>query len=311
MILCLGTTPVYQRSMVFERLRLDEVNRAVSVHDYASGKAVNVARVLHTLGEEVVVTGFAGGERGTAMISDLGAAGIRHEFVRVEPPTRQCVTVIDRAEGTATELVEESAAVADAEWARLEETFERLVYRALGLVLSGSLPPGAPPDFYERCMRSLGRIGSAATRVVLDTRGPPLREALRRRGFVVKMNRDELFATVGGGFQTEADVLHAMRQVTPVGGAVVVTLGAGGAIATDGRGAWRIVVPKVPARSAVGSGDAFSAGLAVGLVRGEALPDACAWGAACGAANAMTDLAGHLSREDAEAIKPQVRIEPL
>jgi len=308
MIVCVGTTPVYQRSMVFERLRPDDVNRAAEVHDYASGKSVNVARVLHTLGEDAVATGFAGGDRGGALLRDLDAASVRHEFVTVAAPTRQCVTVIDRAAGTATELVEEPKPVAQDDWARLEEVVARLLRGAGGLVLSGSLPPGAPQDFYLRCLRS-GRRPHAP--VVLDARGEPLRKALGHEGFVAKMNLDELSATLGRPLSDDAGLAKAMREVMPAGGAVVVTLGAGGAVAADEHGAWRVRVPPIPARSAVGSGDAFSAGLVVGLARGRPLADACASGAACGAANAMTDLAGHLSPSDVRAIQADVRVEPL
>src|SRR5690348_14565331 len=110
MILCLGTTPVYQRTMVFERVTPDAVNRAREVWDYASGKAVNAARVVHTLGRDVVVTGFAGGARGKALVEDLESSGVVHDFVWTPAETRQCITVIDRSNGTATELVEESSA---------------------------------------------------------------------------------------------------------------------------------------------------------------------------------------------------------
>ena len=308
MILCLGTTPVLQRSMVFDRVTTDGVNRATAVHDYASGKSPNVARVLHALGEPVVAAGFVGGDRGGAFLRDLEAAGIPHRFVNVAAQTRQCVTVIDRAAGTATELVEESTPVAPRDWERLYDVVDALLPESTGLVLSGSLPPGAPQDFYLSCLR---RTGGRAIPSVLDTRGEPLRLALRHNTFVAKLNREELAATVGRELASDGDVLAAARAAAPSGGAMVITLGASGAIAADARGAWRVRVPKVETRSAVGSGDAFAAGLVAGLVRREPLAEACALGAACGAANAMTDLAGHLSREDVEGIMPQVRVELL
>src|SRR5689334_20038514 len=127
MIACVGTTPVYQRSMVFERLQTNGVNRARAVWDYASGKAVNVARVLHALGEPAVVSGFAGGDRGAAMLRDLDAAGIRHAFAVVDAPTRQCVTMIDESDGTATELVEESRPLGPADWQHLYETLAKVL----------------------------------------------------------------------------------------------------------------------------------------------------------------------------------------
>ena len=308
MILCLGTTPVYQRSMVFERLRLGEVNRAAAVYDYASGKSINVARVLRALGEDVVATGFVGrGERGDALLADLDRAGIRHEFVRVDPPARQCVTVIDRAAGTATELVEESQPVSEDAWGELEQKFAALTPRATGCVLSGSLPPRSAEDFYARCLRRLG----GRVPVIVDTRAGPLRAALNEGGFVAKLNRDELAETVGFPLDSDQRLREAMRSVTPENGSVVVTSGSEGAVVSDGRRAWRVRPPRVEATSAVGSGDAFSAGMMIGLLRGKSLQDACALGAACGAANAMTDLAGHLSQTDVEALLPRVRVEPF
>lgn len=308
MIVCLGTTPVYQRSMIFERLRPGEVNRAAAVHDYASGKSVNVARVLHTLGEDAIATGFAGGDRGAAMLRDLDDAGVRNDFVLVDAPTRQCITVIDRALATATELVEESVAVRHEDWDRIGEVLDRLLVEADGLVLSGSLPPGAPHDFYLSCLQ---RVGRTQRQIVLDTRGEPLRQALRHGEFVAKLNRDELAGTVGHAVDDDQALRAAMGSVMPRGGAIVITLGADGAVASDGAGTWRIRVPAVEARSAVGSGDAFSAGLMMGLLRGQSLADACGWGASCGAANAMTDLAGHLSPTDVERIKAQGTVERL
>jgi tagatose 6-phosphate kinase len=308
MIVCLGTTPVYQRSMVFERLRPGEVNRAAAVHDYASGKSINVARALKTLGEDVVATGFVGrGERGDALLADLDRAGVRNDFVRVAPPARQCVTVIDRAAATATELVEESQAVSPENWGALAQKFGELVPVARGFVLSGSLPPGAPDHFYAACLR---RIGCGAP-VILDARRGPLRQALKEPGFIAKLNRDELAETVGSPVDNDKDLHRAVHEITPREGAAVVTAGARGVVAFDGERFWRVGPPRVEAKSAVGSGDAFAAGMMTGLLRGKPLQDACALGAACGAANAMTDLAGHLSPADVETLLPRVRVEPF
>src|SRR3954468_11346171 len=119
MILCVGTTPTVQRTMVFDRVAVDDVNRAAEVHEYASGKAVNVARVLTVLGEAALAAGFSGGRRGEVLLEDLTRAGVPHEFVMTAAQTRLCTTVIDRAAGTATELVEESPRAWDPEWAKL------------------------------------------------------------------------------------------------------------------------------------------------------------------------------------------------
>src|SRR5438046_1614129 len=119
MILCIGTTPTMARSMIFDRIQINEANRAREVIDYASGKAVNAARVVHTLGKPVTVAGFVGGERGKSLCADLNQAGITHAFTQVQPQTRFCITSIDRRGGTATEFIEESQPVDAEDWQRL------------------------------------------------------------------------------------------------------------------------------------------------------------------------------------------------
>src|SRR5690242_14921384 len=111
MILCVGTTPFMQRTMVFPRVQVDAVNRASQVIETASGKSINVARVLHTLGEDVLATGLLGGDRGKYIRNELSTTGIAHAFIEVEPTTRMCINRLDKSTSGATELVEKSQEV--------------------------------------------------------------------------------------------------------------------------------------------------------------------------------------------------------
>ncbi len=224
MILCVGTTPTVQRTMVFERLELDEVNRAVEVHEYASGKSVNVARVLGVLGEEGLAVGFAGGRRGEFLLEEMTAAGIAHDFVRTAGQTRLCTTVIDRSTGQVTELVEEAPAASAGEWEELiarvdarvagregrrgDENAEAMKRAALAeavkraeaaevvngageaeaIVFSGTLAGGAPIDWPARWLGNgpATTAGSAhGPIVIVDARGEPMRRALRADGIRV------------------------------------------------------------------------------------------------------------------------------
>jgi tagatose 6-phosphate kinase len=308
MILCLGTTPTVQRSMVFDRVAIDDVNRAVEVREYASGKSPNVARVLAAMGGEPLEVGFIGGDRGRFLAADLQAAGIACQWVLVNAPTRLCTTVIDRATATATELVEETSPIEAASWDAIERLLEEQLPRAGVWVFSGSLPPGAPQDFYARWV-PLAVSGRA--KLIIDARGEPLRLALRHGGFIAKLNRDELRDTLGCEFDSQAALKEAVARITPAGGASIVTMGREGALACDGRTVWRVTPPKVKAVSAVGSGDAFAAGLALELSRGNRLADALSMAAACGAANALTALAGHVVTEDVRRLTGLVRVEVL
>lgn len=92
---------------------------------------------------------------------------------------------------------------------------------------------------------------------------------------------------------------------------VVVTSGQGPTLAYDGQNGWKIQAPQVKTTNPIGSGDAFTAGLAWRLVRGENLGEACRWGAAAGTANALTLMAGEVHRADVERLAAQVSVEPL
>ncbi|MDB5318944.1 MAG: tagatose-6-phosphate kinase [Phycisphaerales bacterium] len=318
MILCVGTTPTVQRTMTVDRLVIDEVNRASAVHEHASGKSVNVARVLGVLGGAAldfgelsstelakvsrVAVGFAGGRRGEQLLEDMDRAGIAHDFVRTAAETRLCTTVIDRAAGQATELVEEAPAASAAEWAALIDRIEARVAGASVMVFSGTLAPGAPVDF---CDRWIGR----GPVVVVDAKGEAMRRALAARGgrVIAKLNRAELAQTLGERLETEAELYGAMRRAGPVEGWLVVTMGKAGAAAWAEGAMWRVTSPPVEAVSAIGSGDAFAAGLVARMNCGveAALRLACA----CGVANALTAYSGWVRREDVERLVGEVRVE--
>jgi tagatose 6-phosphate kinase len=309
MILCLGTTPTVQRTMLFDRVAIDGVNRATEVREYASGKSVNVAKVLHTLGHNAVATGFIGGTRGALLLEHLDLGGVPNDFVMVAPATRLCTTLIDRSTGAATELVEEPAEVGAEDWALLSAKLENLLPKASTWVFSGSLAPGAPEDFYTHW---LARFRGKNPQVIVDARGGPLREALRQPGVIAKCNREEFEATLDATLPDEIALRKAMEKVTPQGGALVVTLGRDGAIACETGKFWRVRVPPVKVISAVGSGDAFAAGLAAGRHRAAGdFRTALALAAACGAANAMTTDSGWVRPSDLGEILPKVTVERM
>lgn len=309
MILCLGTTPTVQRTMTFEHVTVDAVNRASAVIESASGKSINVARTLHTLGKAVWATGFLGGDTGAIIRADLERAGMAHDFVTVAPRTRTCTTVIDRSTGTVTELVEETKPVDPEAYERLLAITNAQLPQAEAMVLSGSLPPEAPVDFYGRCTR-MARLANIP--VVLDARGAALQCALGEKPTVVKPNRQELQETVSFPIDDDGSLQRAIRELLAAGPRwAIITQGAQDAIASDGKSFWRITPPRIQAVNPIGSGDAFAAGLAAALVEGRDLVESCRLGAACGAANALNSPPGHGREEDVERLAADVRIRPM
>lgn len=309
MIICLGTTPALSRSMMFDSLTIDEVNRATGVYDYAAGKSPNVARVLHTLGQPATVVGFIGGDYGLILRRDLDAAGVTHAFTDVQPNTRLCVTVIDRAARTATELIEEAGPVTLKDAERLLDHLSAQLIGASMLVLSGSLAVGVPVDFYAQCVRLAHEKG---VRTIVDAAGEPLLLAMNASPFLVKPNRMELAKSLGRPIATDADLREAITQLVADGSTwVAVTMGKAGAIVGNGHAFWRITAPQIDVVSAIGSGDSFAAGLAAGIVSGQTVPESARLATACGVANALTERSGHVSLGEVNRLRAMIKLEQM
>ena len=153
-----------------------------------------MSRVLKTLDQPLIATGFLGGDAARIMRRDLDASGIAHDFVDIEPETRTCITVIDQAAGTATELIEESKPLSDGDWTAMLGKVAALLGQCRVMVMSGSLPPNAPQAFYADCINLATKVGVTT---LLDTRGEPLRQALSARPNIIKLNLAEFEETFG------------------------------------------------------------------------------------------------------------------
>jgi 1-phosphofructokinase family hexose kinase len=307
MLLAFGTTPTVQQTMVFARIIPDEVNRAAEVRRSASGKPINVARVLHTLGEKATLCIPLGGDTGQFVAQDLARAEIDADIIQTAHPTRTCVTMVDRQNDTATELVEEHAELSAGVPEKILQSIESHLTDCRMLIGSGTLAPGSGDDFYARCCRL---ANPKSVPVILDARGGPLLRALECRPLLVKPNRSELAATLGRTIDTDDDLRAAIVGLIQRGAQwALITMGKNGAILSDGKTFWKIPGISVSAISPIGSGDAFTAGLASAIVAGREVPDACRLGAACAAANTLIPGAGFLNAEDVRRLEPLARIE--
>jgi tagatose 6-phosphate kinase len=305
-ILCLGTTPAVQRVMIFRKLTLDAVNRAVTTLDGAAGKSVNVAKVLKALGEHPVATGFLGGDRGEFLQRALAEQGVDSDFVTVSTRTRQCITVIDESAGTQTELVEESRPVAAADFDKLMAIVHRQMPDCRALVMSGTIITGGPANLYFECARQAASSGVFSA---VDGQGMALLEALPAKPGLVKPNRTELAATLRRELKDDAGLRKAMLELCERGAKrVVVTAGKEPALAFDGNVFWRITPPRIKPVNPIGSGDAFTAGLVSRLVRGDDLGEACRWGTAAGTANALTPMPGEVDQDDVERLVREIEV---
>jgi tagatose 6-phosphate kinase len=299
-----------------------ETHKAKSVLKLPGGKGINAAHVLDTLGVPVRVTGLVGGPAGEFIKNRLARAGIDATFLPIAGESRTCNAVVEDESHRVTEINEPGPTISNEEAEAFLDFYERLLPEALAVVLSGSLPPGLPDDYYVPLIHLASMAGKP---VFLDTSGLALLPAIAARPLLVKPNATEIAQFIGREVRGVEDVVRAGKRIRKRGAHMVaITRGEQGAVLVTGHGNWLAQVNVSNSLSSVGSGDAFIAGFIAGLhdaveKRGigslsialavvDTLLEALVLGVACGAANTLRLGAGVLAREDVEHLRQMVNI---
>jgi tagatose 6-phosphate kinase len=187
------------------------------------------------------------------------------------------------------------------EWAAFRDGYGALARDADVVVLSGSLPPGVPPDAYADLVRL------APGPVILDADGEALRLGLAGRPDVVKPNSAELAGVSGTG-----DTAAGIRALREAGAqAVVASLGADGVMAQTSDRTWRAALDRPLPGNPTGAGDALVAGLAAGIAGGLPWPDRLRHAVALAACAVRSPVAGEIDAAAVPELLPLVTLRTL
>lgn len=272
------------------------------------GGGINVARVARRLGADVVAVAPLGGANGDEVERFMAGEAVPMRRVVVEQPTRQSFSVFEESTGDQYRFVVPGSPLSDGDMGRCIDAVIDEARNAGCVVISGSLPAGASPNFM-----SVVVAGVAPTPVVIDVSGDALAEALSSGAHVVKPSASELSAVVGKELATERDVLDNAGLVLNDSNAhaLVVSIGPGGAFLLErGQPPVRLRAPTVRVASAVGAGDSMVAGISVGVSRGSDLVGATRLGIAAGTATVLTDGTGLCRAEDVDRLLSMVTVDP-
>ncbi|MCF2669710.1 1-phosphofructokinase [Butyricicoccus pullicaecorum] len=304
MIYTVTLNPALDKTVEIPGMALDTVNRITAMRTDPGGKGINVSKVIAKLGGTSVALALLGGGTGRAIADALEEMGLRCELQFVEGETRTNLKVVDPVNHTNTDLNEPGISVTPA-------VLDGLLDRLIGLlqpgdlvVLSGSLPKGAPGDTYYTWV---ARCKEAGAKVFLDADGTLLAEGLRAAPDLVKPNQDELSRLVGHPLETVEALAGAAGALLADGvQKVVVSMGGKGALYVTRDTVLYAEGLKVPVGSTVGAGDSVVAALAVAETQGLSLEDTVRLSTATGAANVMCSGSQAAERSVIEELMPQV-----
>jgi 6-phosphofructokinase 2 len=271
----------------------------------AGGGGLNVSRAIRLLGGNSIACYFAGGPSGDMLEALLDAEMLQHRRLQIKEWTRENFTATEEATGSQYRFVLRGPMLSEKEWQGGLDLLASIDPAPDFAIASGSLAVGMPDDFYARFTHTMLERGA---RVLIDTSGQPLVEAVRAGVFLIKPSLREMRALTGKNLETVTEQNAAAMELIETGRceAVVVSLGAGGVLLASREGCERFASPDVAVQSRVGAGDSMVAGIGLALARGESLRDAVRFGAAAGAAAVMRPGTELCRREDTERLFREV-----
>jgi 6-phosphofructokinase 2 len=277
---------------------------------HPGGGGVNVARVLHRLGANVVAVYPSGGITGERHHHMVHLEGMRSHVVPITEETRESFSVHETASGEDFRFVLPGPVVSEAQWqACLDHITQHWPKKFL--VLSGGLSPGMPDDLYARLIRAAKTQGVP---VVLDANGPALNLGLQAQGVTLfKPSLRELQELTGETLDTDERCVRAARAliVQHASQMVAVSLGGEGAMLVTATDAWRAPALTVAVQTTIGAGDSFVGGMVWSLARGDAPDTAFRWGMAAGAASLLRPGTALCEAADVQRLVQTVTLQRL
>ncbi len=272
----------------------------------AGGGGINVASVIHELGGKATAIYVAGGATGQLLEKLIEAKGIDHQGILIEGRTRENITLNEQSSNQLYRLIMPGPTVQEKEQHKCLETLNNRNSYPDYMVISGSLPPGVPAEFYRRVIR---KMKTQDTKIILDTKAHTLKEAAKEGVFLLKPNMNELKQLAGKELNEEVEQEHVARELikNKYAEIIVVSLGAAGILVVSETLNERLRAPSVPIKSRVGAGDSMVAGITLALSEGWSVKDAVKFGIAAGSAAVMTPGTQLCKREDVERLYSQLK----
>lgn len=275
------------------------VLRSKNIHTYPGGKGINTAAALAVLGADVTALGFAGKKNAGEMLSSLKKRGVKPDLIVVPGSNRICLLLTAKNSETVVNS-ESNIKVSPLQRRALIKKIKKVSDRASAFVFSGSLPLSLPQDFYSDCLRAVkGRAVS-----ILDAHSKNLLHGIKAGPDILKANLQEFESAFSvklpGNFRhkTFMEFISGLSRKYGIR-TVIVTLGKNGSVLYSAGLFTAIKVFHVEKPvSAVGCGDAYSAGLAYGIDKGMDMISCCRLGAAAAAANLSHEGACFIKKKE-------------
>jgi 1-phosphofructokinase family hexose kinase len=305
LIVTLTINPAIDRTITVDRLVFEDRGYILDRTEAAGGRGVNASRVIHCFGGKTLALLTSGGESGAKMEKSLASMGFPYQAVRVRQESRTNFTISDR-QGLTIKLNEIGAPLEPHEISEIRDLTAKHLPKGGWLMICGSLPPGVATNFFCEVIELAQKRG---VKTLLDSDGDPLLHALECKPTLITPNQHEAERVLGRALLTRPQFLEAVGRLQAMGPeAVVLSLGARGAIGSGPEGTFEALPPRVDALCPIGAGDALAAALVWSLDRKKSFQEALRLGVAAGTAKSALPGMTFPTLEQTKAIYKRVEI---
>lgn len=309
MIYTVTLNPAIDKTVVISDFTAGKVNRVEQLREDAGGKGINVSKCLKALGTQSVAVLLLAGDAGRHLAGLLEQEGLSLLCIEAEGQTRTNLKIVAPALGQNTDINEPGVQASEETLGRLLNLLCEKVTPDDIVVLSGSLPVGAPADTY-RCWTEM--LQEKGAKVFLDADGEAMAEGVKGKPYLVKPNETELARLLGKPMETERQILSGGRALLEMGiTQALISLGGEGAYFMEKGDVYRAKCPRVEVKSTVGAGDSVVAAMAYGLQEKLPLEEALLLAMAMGAASVMQSGTQAPGKELVYKLSEQVKTEKL
>ena len=306
MIYTLTPNPSIDRTIMIPEIRFNSVLRSDRIRLDLGGKGFNVSRSLHTFGIESLAIAWVGGGSGKILADGLQGLGVQTDFVWVDQDTRGNTMIIEENGDWWIKVNEPGPPISKDAVEQLYKKVEGYAKKGDWWVLSGSLPPDLPVEFYAELIALLNKRGA---RVYLDARGEALHYGYQAVPYMVKPNIEEASHIVGFEAADQEDAKRAALPFLRMGVSIfALTMGSMGLLLATQREMVFAKGPKVIAHNTAGSGDALLAALLYAEQHGKNLAEMAAWAVATGAASAETEGVSEFDLRRVQTLVPDIEV---
>lgn len=307
LILTLTINPAIDRIVTVDKLVFED--RAYILHrsETAGGRGINASLVVHGFGGKTLALLTSGGPAGKRMEEALAGMGFPFEAVHVDAESRVNLTISDE-QGLTVKLNEKGSPLAPRELKAIRDVVEAVLPKASWLMICGSIQPGVAPHYY---CELIGLARKRGVKTLLDTDGDALQHALEARPAVISPNQHEAERLLGRALITRGQFLEAVQRIHAMGPeAVILSLGARGALGISAEGIFEALPPRVDVVCPIGSGDALAAAFCWSMEKGKGFAESLKWGVAAGSAAASLPGLQFPTLQQTRAMFKRVEVRP-